>query len=72
MSSTALAIPHAPETHIFGSGVNPEDPDFVDMCPVCWTTWPCLIADLANMPGARPEPIDWDARPGPFDEEPPF
>lgn len=71
-TETALALRHTPVTHLFGSGVDPEDPEFVDMCELCREVWPCLIADLADMPDAHPEPIDWDALGGPFDEEAPF
>lgn len=72
MATTALELPHTPVQITVASGNNPEDPDFVDVCTRCWTDWPCLPAFLADLPDARPEPIDWDAAAGPFAEEPPF
>lgn len=68
---TALAVRHTPETHMFASA-DPEEPDGVDLCRICWTPWPCLIADLADMPGARPKPIDWSTFGALSEEVPPF
>lgn len=69
--TTVLELPHTP-VQIMVAGYYPDEPDFVDVCALCWTDWPCLIAHLADLPDAHPEPIDWDAWPGPFDTEPPF
>lgn len=73
MTTTALEPPHAP-VQITVAGYYPDEPDFVDVCLLCCTDWPCLIAHLADLPGAQPVL----ANTGPYDtggpdaEEAPF
>lgn len=47
-SCTEIVVPHAPQTYLSG-GADPEEPEFDDVCPVCWTAWPCLIAWLSGL-----------------------
>lgn len=47
--STELAIPHSPIIVMVGDPADPEEPDFVDACPVCRDYWPCSIARLSGL-----------------------
>lgn len=51
---------------------DPDEPDFVDACDVCWTDWPCLIAELCRLPYTDPEIANLSVYDGPYDTEPPF
>lgn len=71
MATTALAVPHAP-VQIMVASSDPDEPDFVDACDVCWTDWPCLIAELCRLPYTDPEIANLSVYDGPYDTEPPF